>query len=209
MQVKRAWVPVLQADSNHALRMEIEGHDAHGSPWPGFDPAWVTAADEGEYRDYVDHVRRVIALIGAGGEEAMRAAYFQGHVELIGMRSGGGMRTAPLDLTDQVHVPNGIADRAALAVAANVPEPDIAHANPGLTGSAVHFGMAVTLPGCREHVIVQAEPTDDAPAGPSVIETPAQIADQHGVAEADVRRANPAVDWARLTPGDRILIPRH
>lgn len=208
LQVKRIWVPILQADSNHALRMEIEGADPGGSPWPGFSPAWVDNPDAGDYAPYVEQVRRIIGHIGAGGEAAVRAAFFQGHVELIGLRPAGGMRTAPLQLTDDVHVPNGISTRAALSAASGVPEAEIARDNPAL-GTTVRFGTPVMLRGCREHVIVQAQPTSDAPAGPAVIETPAQIAAQHGVAEADIRRANPFVNWASLAPGDHVLIPRH
>jgi hypothetical protein len=69
--------------------------------------------------------------------------------------------------------------------------------------------MHVVLPGCREHVIVEGRPTLDVPAGPARIETPAQIAAQNGVTEADLRRANPAVNWATLHDGDHILVPRH
>lgn len=45
--------------------------------------------------------------------------------------------------------------------------------------------------------------------GARQLETRAQIAAQHGVSAADLARANPTVDWAHLTAGQRLLIPRH
>jgi hypothetical protein len=40
-------------------------------------------------------------------------------------------------------------------------------------------------------------------------ETLAQIADQNGVREDKLRRANPPVSWDALTSGKSILIPKH
>lgn len=211
LQALERWVPIARADTDAALRGEIEGRDGGGGLWPGFRPAWVARPDAGDYAEYVRHTRRIKALIGADGENALRGAFFQGHVELIGLDPSGDILTTPLNLTDQVQVPAGIADRAALAVASGVPEAEIARNNRPLAaaGAAVTFGMHVVLPGCREHVIAVGRPTHDVPAGPARIETPAQIAVQNGVTEADLRRANPAVNWTRLNDGDHVLIPRH
>lgn len=211
LQALARWVPIARADTDAALRGEIEGRDGAGRLWPGFRAAWVATPDAGAYAEYVQHTRRIKALIGAGGENALRGAFFQGHVELIGLDPSGTILSAPLNLTDQVQVPAGIADRAALAVASGVSQAVIARNNPALAaaGAAVNFGMRVVLPGCREHVIAEGRPTFDVPGGPSRIETPAQIATQNGVAEADVRRANPAVNFATLRAGDHILIPNH
>ena len=50
----------------------------------------------------------------------------------------------------------------------------------------------------------------DRAARTNVAETRAQIADQNGVSEADLVRANPGVaDWSRLADGDHVLVPKH
>ena len=211
LQVLRRWVPIARAGSDPTLRTEVEGASPSGGPWGGFRREWVRSPDAGEYSAYVRQTRRIRDRIGAGGENALRGAFFQGHVELIGLEEDGDMLAAPLDLTDRVHVPHGIATRAQLAAASGVSEAQIGRANRALRdpAAAVTAGTLVSLRGCREHVIVEAVPTHDAPVGPARIETAAQVAAQHGIAEADVLRANPAVTWATLRPGDHILIPRH
>ena len=211
LQVLRRWVPIARAGSDPTLRTEVEGASPSGGPWGGFRREWVRSPDAGEYSAYVRQTRRIRDRIGAGGENALRGAFFQGHVELIGLEEDGDMLAAPLDLTDRVHVPQGIATRAQLATASGLSEAQIGRANRTLRdpAAAVTAGMLVSLRGCREHVIVQAAPTHDAPVGPARIETAAQVAAQHGIAEADVLRANPGVTWSSLHPGDHVLIPRH
>jgi hypothetical protein len=103
---------------------------------------------------------------------------------------------------DEVAIPNTIADIAALAAASGVAEAVIRASNPGI---GVPLPARARLPGCREHVVVEAQ---DA-AGAAVRETKAQIAQQNGVFEADLDRANPGRNWAGLAAGDKILIPRH
>jgi len=148
-------------------------------------------------------------IYGHGGEEALRGAFFQGHIELIGLQPSGSIATTALHLTDDVHVPAGITDRATLAVAANVPEADIIHDNPALPAAGLTAGAPVRIVGTSEHIVVQADPTSDVPTGSPTPETPGQIATQNGITEAALRRANPGVNWATLSPGDRVFIPRH
>jgi len=209
LQVKRHWVPIIKADVDQTTRIEVEGADAAGHAWPGFDPNWIGTPDPGAYAAYVTHTEAIRDKIGHGGEEALRGAFFQGHIELIGLQPSGSIATTALHLTDDVHVPAGITDRATLAVAANVPEADIIHDNPALPAAGLTAGAPVRIVGTSEHIVVQADPTSDVPTGSPTPETPGQIATQNGITEAALRRANPGVNWATLSPGDRVFIPRH
>ena len=74
--------------------------------------------------------------------------------------------------------------------------------NAGITDA---LPATAVLPGCREHIVVEAAGT---------VETRANIAAQHGVSEADLVRANPDIPlaanaWPALVVGQRILIPVH
>jgi hypothetical protein len=209
LQVKRHWVPLIRADTDQTTRIEVEGADSAGHAWPGFDPAWVTDPDPGDYAAYVTHTEAIRSRIGAGGEEALRGAFFQGHIELIGLQPAGTIASSALHLDDDVHVPPGITDRATLAVAANVPEADIVRDNPHLPAIGLSAGTPVHVVGTREHVVAVAQPTSDVPTGLATPETPAQIATQNGITEAALRRANPSVSWTTLNAGDRVFIPHH
>ena len=103
-------------------------------------------------------------------------------------------------------VPAGVTTLVQLSAASGVPEADIKTANP-TERFAGPLPARLGLPGCRDHRVIGVA---DAAAGTTVIETRAQIAEQNGVSEADLVRANPAVaDWTRLADGDHVLIPRH
>jgi hypothetical protein len=151
---------------------------------------------------------RCSAQRDGGGNNAVKAAYFQGHVELLGLSptaagAAGPTRSRP----DEVAVPEGVTTIAALAVASGLPPAEITAANPGLTDGA--FPPTVRLPGCREHIVMgysTAAPVE------SVAETRGQIAAQNGVTEAALDRANPGITarggWGSLTAGTSILVPR-
>lgn len=139
-----------------------------------------------------------------GRDNAARAAFFQGHLELIGLAPDGTMVTAAtIAERDTIAVPAGIATIAALAAAAGLSEAEVRAANPSITTS---LPPRVALPGCREHRVVEVSPT----SGGHATEGRREIAAQNGVSEADLVRANPGItSWAGLTAGQRILIPRH
>jgi hypothetical protein len=212
-EVLRTWIPKARADSDRALRADVEGTNSAGALWPRFRPAFVSAYDPGEYADYARAAKEVRTILGRrGGENAVRAAFFQGHVELIGLQPGGGMAAAPTAPADEVLVPAGMTTLADFATMTGLSAAQLRRANPGLSGAAVTPGAALRAPGCRFHVVVAAQDVltflgVDIPI--AAAERIDQIATQNGVTAADLRRANPAVDFSALTPGDRILIPRH
>lgn len=207
MQVKKKWVPIAKADSDQSLRKQVEGTDAAGKAWPGFKADWVDTPDPGDYRDYVKHTEKIRDLIGPSGEESLRAAFFQGHIEMIGLDPSGTARTAAVHLADDVQVPTGINDRATLAAVSGVAEADIVKDNPGLPATGITAGTKVVLKGCRTHILAAASPTFDIPTGSTTKETADQIAAQNGITIAALNAANPNLSTASV--GAPILIPKH
>jgi hypothetical protein len=156
--VLRTWIPKARADSDRALRADVEGTNSAGALWPRFRPAFVSAYDPGEYADYARAAKEVRTILGRrGGENAVRAAFFQGHVELIGLQPGGGMAAAPTAPADEVLVPAGMTTLADFATMTGLSAAQLRRANPGLSGAAVTPGAALRAPGCRFHVVVAAQ----------------------------------------------------
>jgi hypothetical protein len=186
------WIPKAPDDSR--LRQEVEG----GS-YPPPPAGTIAPYNPGGYADNLRHAENVRdTVIGPpGGENAVRAAFFQGHVEFLGLTPTG-TPAAPA-VSGQIPVPAGITTVQALARAANVTPDAILAANAGLT-AAGPLPAQVQIPGAREHRVVVAGGTP---------ETITQIADQNGVGESALRRANPGVAWSALTSGQSILIPKH
>ena len=82
----------LAKGGDSAMRIAVEGADPNGTPWPDFTPNLVPDYSPGSYADYLLHAENIRAALGAaGGENAVRAAFFQGHVELIGLQPSGAM----------------------------------------------------------------------------------------------------------------------
>jgi hypothetical protein len=190
------------AHANAGLVQKVEG----GNWAPPTTQALVgpyTTPDT--YADNLAHVEHV-ANTAPGGANAVRAAYFQGHVEMLGINPATGrfVTAAPV-LVDPslVSVPGGITTLADLADRSGVAAASIRAANPGIP--AVGLPPRVKLPGAREHRV--AATVVSAGVGPR--ETATQIAAQNGVSEAALKKANPTVNWAALVRGQRILIPRH
>lgn len=145
-----------------------------------------------------------------GGNNAVKAAYFQGHVELLGLSpTGAGASAGPTRANpDEVAVPQGVSTIAELAVASGLTATELTAANPGLTDGA--FPPTVRLPGCREHLVMGYR-SPGAAGLESAVESRAQIAAQNGVTEATLDRANPglaATGWSTLVAGTSVLIPR-
>jgi hypothetical protein len=204
----------LAKGSDTAMRIAVEGADPSGQPWPDFTADLVPDYSPGSYASYLAHAENIrTALGGAGGENAVRAAFFQGHVELIGLTPTGTAAAPPANADDSVEVPAGITTVAAFSMATGVPEPELRQANSSLTGPAVTPGTRLVAPGCRYHTVVASSgPAGTGPrprATTTVAETKDQIATQIGVIAAALELANPNANWAALAAGDRILIPRH
>lgn len=186
-----------------ALVRKVEG----GVFAPPTTPALVGPyATPPTYAADLSHVENVAKTV-PGGDRALRAAYFQGHTEMLGIDpTTRDFATAPPAAVDPtlVNVPAGIANLDDLATRSGVPKNEILKANSGLA-AAGPLPAKLKLPGAREHKVVATfEPA--GVLGPS--ETADQIAAQNGVSVATLKNANPAAPWAALVEGQMILIPR-
>jgi hypothetical protein len=142
--------------------------------------------------------------MGAAGEANLRAAYFLGHTELLGLAGSGWSAAMRTDATKFV-VPAGGLALPEIVRRTFVNETTILGANAGLTaGQTVAAATVLNVPGISYHYSV-VDDTDDS------------IARQHGITVAGLRQANPPdTRWesppgtkVKQTAGQKILIPRH
>ena len=188
---------------NEALRTVVEGSVA------GLGAHAIAAyATPSDYRAVVDEVRE---LVGKRGEQALLAAFFQGHVEFLGLAPDGqrlpGDSLRPNDRTHvPLRVPKGFAGVSELAWCTNITTDAIRYSNQlGRDQEDITAYDKLILPGCREHVIVGT-------AG-GAVETADQVAAQHGVKKEAVLEANPdrpfdqGPNWTGMRAGDVVLIP--
>jgi len=207
-EVLLAAIPIAKADADPGLRGGVEGRDANNKLFPFFTPDLVRDYTSGQYAGHVGHVENIQAQVGP---TAMRAAFFQGHVELIGLRPDGSEAPAQSRSSqDLVTVPPGVHSVFALSIMTGAPEALILASNPGLKSSGPLPGR-VHVPGCHYQPVVEAvererttgRVVDRAP------ESKAQIARQNGVTLDALDRANPGVNFLKLLAGQLILIPVH
>ena len=142
----------------------------------------------------------------------MRAAFFQGHVELLGLTPEG-KKTAPAVAgnDDLVKVPPVVHTPHALAVLTGSSADAIMAANPGLPVEGP-LPAKLHVPGCRYHRVVEAvEKCAARPASPAdrQAESIEQIATQNGVSVGDLERANPGLNRRVPKAGEELLIPVH
>lgn len=148
------WIPIAKADSDTSLRKDVEGSDSTGALWPDFKPEFVHDYNAGLYTSYAGHAKQVRTVLGTGGGNAVRAAFFQGHVELIGLASAGKVAAAPtgpaaakgmrfhtvvasgptVETSDQIAAQNGVT------------VPDLEKANPGVDFAKLKTGDVVLIP---------------------------------------------------------------
>jgi len=214
-------LPAVRAGGREGLRRTVEGVLATPAPDSTVITNHTTPTQYVAHRDAAERIRdggtpTAGAAHGGIGEPGVRAAFFQGHVEYLGLKPDGTPLTgqpaagAPLRL----RVPAGIAGLNELAWRTGVPRARIEADNPGI---ASPLPADAVLDGCREHVVVASDTTHPRSAlHESAAETRAQVATQNGVSEADLVRANPdiALDpvtnaWPPLSVGQRLLIPAH
>ena len=199
-------LPRARAGSIEPLRRTVEGALSPATPDATLITNSVTPTQYAAHRAQAERIRDGGMPAGgtahAGvGEAAVRAAFFQGHVEYLGLASTGSQLPAlpAAGATPLTRVPGGITGLDDLAARSGVPRSRIIVDNPGITDS---LPPAAVLVGCREHWVVAGE-------------TRTRIAVQHGVAEIDLVRANPDIpldvvnQWPVLAAGQRILIPVH
>jgi len=200
-------IAAAQTDADPARRIEVEGKDE-----PGFAGKFVPDYDSGEYADYVAHAE---AIEGQVGSDAVRAAFFLGHVEHIGLKPNGDMidPSAPdakkFLAPEKVKIPTTVRSVGAVSILTGAPETDIVTANPGLPATGTLPASAHTtgliVPGTTQHRTLEVSDR----AGNTVVETKADIAVQHGVSEHSIQRANPDLNHREPRPGEWVLIPVH
>lgn len=199
-------MPKLRAGTAEPLRQTVEGSLSPATPDATLLTDAVTPTQYVEHRAQAERIRDGGTPPGgtahAGvGEAAVRAAFFQGHVEFIGLAPSGPQLTGlpAAGASRALRVPAGITGLDDLAARSRIARVTIEAANPGITDT---LPASAFLPGARDHWVMAGE-------------TRAGIAAQNGVSEADLARANPdiALDpatnaWPTLTAGHRLLIPR-
>jgi hypothetical protein len=196
-------LPRARAGSVEPLRRTVEGALSPAAPDATLITDRVTPAQYAQPRAQAERIRDGGTPPGGSphagvGEAAVRAAFFQGHVEYLGLAASGA-QLATLPATGapvRIRIPGGISGLDDLASRSGVARATIQASNPGITDA---LPPTAVLPGCREHWVVAGE-------------TRANIAAQNGVSEADLVRANPDVAagaWAALPAGQKILIPVH
>ena len=203
------YIPLAQADGDAALRIGVEGSDPSGKAFPDFDAKFVPNYSSRAYAQYVVQAEAVQA---ATSPEAVRAAFFLGHVELIGLQPDGDLLTAPgagaSPSGPAITPPTGITTVFALATITRTSSSSILAANAGLKVDG-SLPASVVVPGVRLHRVVESKET--TPTGRALdkhSETGAEIAALYGLAVDDVMRANPTItNWTSLAPGVTILIP--
>jgi hypothetical protein len=148
-------------------------------PWGGYDSRKV--------------VEDWVAAMG-GNEDNLRAAYFMGHVELVGLgdwkKGMAGEKDTYDVLIDDYHL-------STIAKETFVSEDTIRSANGfGPSVDTAKKGQ-IKCPGVSYHYCV------DGDSG-------AAIASQHNVTESSLAVANSHIkDWSKLRDGQKILIPAH
>ncbi|WP_137181403.1 hypothetical protein [Roseomonas sp. AR75] len=199
-------MPKLRAGTAEPLRRTVEGALSPATP----DATLLT--DRASPTQYVAHRAQAERIRDGGtppggtahagvGEAAVRAAFFQGHVEMIGLDPAGAQLTGlpASGAARALRIPSGITGLDDLATRSGVARAAIEAANPGITDT---LPATAFLPGARDHWVIAGE-------------TRAGIAAQNGVSEAALVRANPDIAvnaatnaWPTLTAGHRLLIPR-
>jgi hypothetical protein len=203
-EVLNEWSPKAKADKDPALRGDVEGTDPKGKPWPGFTAGIVPAFDPFPYEDHVGHAKRIRAILG--NDAGLKAAFFQGHVEFLGLTPGGS--TAGAGRTPgEIDLPASVQTFGDAAAITGVPELELAGNNPML-GEPFPPGSRLRAPGTRWHTVVESAGRYASAGTEKAAETIEQIGVQNGVSPSMLRRANPGVDFTKLRAGDVVLIPR-
>lgn len=207
-QVLSTNIPIAQSDGDAALRAGVEGTDSAGKPFSGFKPTFVGPYNAGEYAGYLTQAE---SIRGATSEEAVRSAFFHGHVELIGLDPNGDKLSTPglggTPAGPTLPAPKGVTSIFHLGVVTRTSTNTIVAANPGLKQDSP-VPSALVLPGCQLHTVVEA--TETRPSGAILdrrAENGTEIANLYGVTEGDIALANPGVDLKKLTAGATLFIP--
>lgn len=201
------FIPIAQADSDAALRGGVEGVDSAGKPFAGFTPKLVGNYSSGAYSSYVAQAEAIRAKTS---EEAVRAAFFHGHVELIGLDPDGSKLKTPNSGKPSgpvISPPKGVTTVFELGMITKTSTAAILAANPPLKADSPLPG-SVVVPGCQLHTVVESQET--GPGGRVFdhrSENGGEIAKLYGFTEKDLALANPGLNLATLAAGTIVLIP--
>jgi hypothetical protein len=200
---KKVLFPLLprRAGRDVTRRTLVEGGN-YGAPSATIIGGGYNAGSYAGYLQHVENIERHLGGRAIGAQNAMKAIFFQGHLEYLGYDTSGAALTAAPGLQNEITVPASLTTYAALAAALNVSARRLRRANPGKTEP---LSGRLHAPGCREHRVVIAGRRGSGLAGESL----ADIATQHGVSQAALQRANPGVNFATLGEGSVVIIPRH
>lgn len=201
-------LPRVRSGGVEPLRRIVEGAMSTPSPNANIISNRRSPTQYVPHREAAERIRDGGTPPGGGtahvgiGEAGVRAAFFEGHVEYLGLNTtGSSLGALPVAGTPvQIRIPSGITDLNDLASRSGVSRVTIIAENPGITNT---LPPTAVLSGCREHWVVSGE-------------TRANIAAQNGLSEADLVRANPDIPvnsttnaWPTLTAGQKVLIPVH
>jgi hypothetical protein len=185
LMTDRVWQALHPGEirANDALRASVEGGAM------AFDASVIPPI---QHYDQIAQARQIEARVGV---EELKAAYFLGHTECIGV--GPAAAAARAHGTQYTVPPAGVATVPDVATATGASAAAIASANGIGAGDAVSPGQRLTVPGIRIHFVVAGEDR-------------ARIADINGITVADLLRANPQiVGAAPLAAGTVLTIPVH
>lgn len=201
-------IAAAQSDADPALRQEVEGGDV-----PGFEARFVPDFDAGSYASYL---QRAEEIVGQVGMDAARAAFFLGHVELIGLERGGDADVIDPNAPnadrhlgpERVVVPSTINSINGVSILTGASVADIAAANAGIS---VHGPLpteahttGLVVPGTTHHRVLAARSRTQR-----AVETKQDIATQHGITVDALVRANPTLNHRQPREGEWLLIPVH
>jgi peptidoglycan hydrolase-like protein with peptidoglycan-binding domain len=212
-QVWDALMPRFLSDA--ALRAEVEGQYGHTANGTQPLPLDADVIVPHSYYDELENATAIVQDLGGGdrAEANARAAYFMGHVDLLGIgdttrgeHAAGRLGTwRPTDAEeDDLYVVlaggelvRDVWDRTGSTAVQN--EADGFFFGPAAAGTRLPAGTRLRVRGIRH---VRATQSD----------TRAQVASQNGVTQRALERANhwaPAAGNTRVPLGVRILIPAH
>ncbi|WP_304523642.1 hypothetical protein [Actinocorallia sp. API 0066] len=146
--------------------------------------------------DYVTYVADTRTFVREFHENALYAAFFQGHTEFLGFRLETVAEPALPARGDvrPVHVPHTVTTLADLAGYLQIPAEALVADNPGLSGDRAAWPSQIHAPGFRPHFVVINRPDDEDEVA---VETPALAAAQNGVTPDVLQAHNPPYDPAR------------
>ena len=157
-------------------------------------------APKPEYKNFVEAVGRVRDITGPNN---LKAAFFQGHLEFLGMYYNS---TSWLPGAQEhngaraIRTPSGFDSVEVLGQATGLPPEKLTEDNPELKKVREEWPGQIFLPGYHSHLAIATN--DDE------TETWAQISRQHGVTEAELKRANNLIEDGTAVPyGTWLLVP--